>query len=100
MVVAPYSLVYYKVVLARSYQALAAETILTAVNSQTGESYAPRLVNPRGRVLTFGHRVDARYPGAAAVIRHMNTTLLERLNHGMTTIINQSYANPVGSETN
>jgi hypothetical protein len=57
MVVAPYGLVYYKVVLARSYQALAPETLLTAVNSQTGESYAPRLVNPRGRILMFGHRV-------------------------------------------
>jgi hypothetical protein len=96
--VAPYHLVHYKIVLARTYQALAPETVLTAVNRQTGESHTPRLVNPRGGILTLRHAVDANYAGAPEVIRRTATALLERLNSGMRVIIDQSHTGPLGTE--
>lgn len=99
MIVAPYSLVYYQVVVTLRYQALAPETILTAVNPQTGVSYTPRIVNPRGRVLTLTHNVDANSVDAREVIRRQAPALLDRLNNGMRTIIDQSQRNHVGTAT-
>jgi hypothetical protein len=98
MLVTPYNLVHYKIVLARTYQALAPEMVLTAVNPQTGESYTPRLVNPRGRILTLPQAVDANYAGAPEVIQRTATALLERLNSGMRVIIDQSHTRSLGTE--
>jgi hypothetical protein len=98
LLVAPYGLVHYKIILAQTYQALAPETILITVNPQTGEPYAPRIVNPRGRILPLPH-ADDNYPGAAEVVRRMTITLLERLNSGMKVIITQSHTDPTGGET-
>ncbi len=98
MIVAPYGLVYYQVVLARRYQALGPEIVLTAVNPQTGESQAPRLVNPRGTILTLRHNVNANNADARDVIRPLAPALLDRLNNGMRAIIDQSQRNPVGNE--
>lgn len=94
MVVAPYSLTYYQVVLAHRYRALASETALTAVNPQTGEAYTPRLVNPRGTVLTV--LPDQNYSDAREVIRRHSSELLKRLNNGIRAFIDQSQRNPVG----
>lgn len=99
MIVAPYGLVYYKVVLARRYQAIGPEILLTGVNPQTGESYTPRLVHPQGTILTLRHNANAVNADARDVIRPLAPALLDRLNNGMRAIIDQSQRNPVGNES-
>ncbi len=100
MIVAPYGLVYYKVVLGRRYQALGPEIVLTGVNPQTGASYTPRLVNPRGTILTLRHNVNPNNADARDVIHRLAPALLDRLNNGMRAIIDQSQKKPIGNEGN
>jgi hypothetical protein len=95
MAVSPYSLVYYKVVLARGYRALAADSMLTCVNPQTGNAYSPKIMNPRGKVLRLTDRIAPDATDAGQVIQRISPRLLERLNRGMKDIIQQS-ANQAG----
>ncbi len=97
MIVAPYSLVYYRVVLTRRFRALASDWALTFVNPQTGDPYSPRIINPRGKVLTVSDVVQPECVNAAEVIGHLTPALLDRLNEGMRVILEQN-RNRLGAE--
>lgn len=99
MAISPFGLVYYKVVLTRRYRPLAANTTLTCVNPQTGDAYAPRLENPRGRILRLTEAVPADSINANEVIRRISPRLLVRLNQGMKDIIEQSGRQALGADT-
>jgi HNH endonuclease len=99
MAISPFGLVYYKVILTRHYRPLAANTTLTCVNPQTGDAYAPRLENPRGRILRLTAAVPADSSNATDVIRRISPRLLERLNQGMKDIIEQSGSQARGADT-
>ena len=99
MVISPFGLVYYQVVITRRYKPLAASTTLTCVNPQTGNAYTPRLVNPRGRVLRLTGDVPADSTDPADVIRRISPRLLGRLNQGMKEIIEHSGGQALGADT-
>jgi hypothetical protein len=98
MAVSPFGLLYYKIVLTRRYRPLAANTMLTCVNPQTGHAYRPRLENPRGRILRLTAAIPTNALDAHEVIRRISPRLLLRLNHGMKAIIDQSRTPAVGAE--
>ena len=98
MIVAPYSLVYYKVVIAPRFQALARERVLAVVNPQTGESYSPAIINPRGKALTVPGAVRTDCVNAEDVIRRISPMLLSRLNEGMRLILEQNRNRASGVE--
>jgi hypothetical protein len=97
MVVAPYSLVYYKVILTRQFRALASNWVLTFVNPQTGDPYSPSIINPRGTVLTVSDAVPPNCMNAVEVIGRLTPALLDRLNEGMRVILEQN-RNRLGTE--
>jgi HNH endonuclease len=98
MIIAPYSLVYYQVVLARRYRALAPNSMLTAVNPQTGNSSTPIILNPRGKALIVTGAVPRDRAMPEEVVQRLSPALLERLNQGMRGIIQQSKKRPSGAE--
>jgi len=99
MVVSPFDLIYYQVVLSRNYRPLAADSMITCVNPQSGESYSPRIENPRGRVLILNGAVPADSLDSRLVVERIAPRLLLRLNEGMKNIIEQSGQRPRGADS-
>lgn len=100
MVVSPFSLIYYQVVLSRNYRPLAADSMMTSINPQTGEAYQPKIENPRGGVLILNGAVPANWADARVVVGRISPRLLIRLNQGMKKIIDDSDQNACGADSN